>query len=173
MNADIVKMIGNISQALLHVQALVTGLAYLIGLLFVIVALKKLRKIGDARANSGSHEKIFVPLAYFLGGAVFIFLPTALIALSRTAFGPTNILGYTKYDPYNIYNAMKVVIQTAGLIWFVRGSVMLVHSSNPGVQEGPKGLAFIVAGILAMNFQGTIDALNYFMDYLLKLTSWV
>jgi len=112
---------------------------------------------------------MFIPLAYFLGGAALIFLPTTLTVLSNTAFGTDSILAYATYNPYNIYDAMKLVIKTMGLIWFVRGCVLLVHASEPGVQEGPKGLTFLFAGILAMNFEGTISILNYMMDHMMDL----
>jgi hypothetical protein len=64
---------------------------------------------------------------------------------------------------------MEIVVQTAGLLWFVRGCVLLVYSSEPGKQQGPKGLTFIIAGIFAMNFEGTYAMLNYIMNHLLSL----
>ncbi|WP_133126721.1 type IV secretion protein IcmC [Legionella nagasakiensis] len=171
MNVDIVEMIGNLSQSLIPVQALVSGLGYLLGLLFMITAIGKLRKIGDARARGGSHEKMFVPLAYLMGGTALIFLPSAVTALSTTAFGSGNTeWGYSDYNPYDIYSAMRVVIRVAGLIWFVRGCVLLVHASEPGVQHGPKGLTFLCAGVLAINFEGTVGVINYFINRLISLT---
>ncbi|KTD23172.1 hypothetical protein [Legionella londiniensis] len=173
MNADIVTMIGNLSRSLLAVQALITGLAYLIGILFMWTAISKLRKIGDARSRGGSHEKMFIPIAYFLGGAALLFLPSAITVLSTTTFGYGNVLQYSQYKPYDIYSSMKVVILTVGLIWFVRGCTLLVHASQPGIQHGPKGLAFLCAGILAINFEGTIAALNYVMNNLITLSEEV
>lgn len=169
MDTDFVKMIGNISQSLLPVQALISGLGYLIGLLFMITAITKLKKIGDARARGGSQEKMFVPIAYILGAVALVYLPSTVNVLSNTAFGLGNILQYTQYNPYNIYSAMRIVVQTAGLIWFVRGCVLLVHASEPGVQEGPKGLIFLFAGILAINFDRTIGMVNYTLDNLIRL----
>lgn len=169
-NADIVSMIGNLSQSLVPVQTLIAGLGYLIGIFLVITAVTKLKKIGDYRSQGSSGEKMFVPIAYLIGGAALIFLPSALKVLSSTAFGTGNILQYTPYNPYNVYASMKILIQTAGLIWFIRGAVLLVHASEPGVKEGPKGLAFIVAGILAVNFEGTVGAVNFVIEHLMSLT---
>ncbi|WP_133129968.1 type IV secretion protein IcmC [Legionella yabuuchiae] len=170
MNADIAKMIANLSQSLLPVQELITGLGYLIGILMMMTAISKLRQIADARASGGSHEKAFVPLAYFLGGSALIFLPSAVTVLSNTAFGTGNILQYTSYNPYDIYNSVRILIKTAGLIWFVRGCVLLVHASEPGVQHGPKGLVFLCAGVMAVNFEGSIEVLNYVTDRLFSLS---
>ena len=173
MNADIVTMLGNLSQSLLAVQALVTGSAYLIGLLFMITALSRLKKIGDSRARGGSNEKMFIPIAYFVGGAALIYLPTAVTVLSTTTFGSGNILQYTQYKQYDIYKSMKVLIFTAGLIWFVRGCTLLVHASQPGIQHGPKGLAFVCAGVMAINFEGSVTAFNYILNNLMSFSEQI
>jgi hypothetical protein len=65
MNADIAIMLGNLSKSLMPVQELIAGLGYLIGLLMMITALTKLKKIGDSRARGSSNEKMFGPLAFF------------------------------------------------------------------------------------------------------------
>ncbi|ETO93862.1 hypothetical protein [Legionella oakridgensis] len=173
MSVDIVAMIGNLSQSLIPVQALIKGLGYLLGLIFMMTAVGKLKKIGDARSSGGSHEKMFIPIAYFMGGTMLIFLPSAITAFSTTAFGVANTdWGYSNYNPYNIYSAMRVVIRTAGLIWFVRGCVLLVHASEPGVQHGPKGLAFLCAGVLAINFEGTVAVVNVIIEKLILLSQY-
>lgn len=161
-------MIGNLSRSLIQVEALISGLGYVIGILLMITAIIKLKKI-----SSSSGENVFGPIAFFIGGAALIFLPTMLGALSSTAFGNSNILQYIQYDPFSIYNSMGIVVQTAGLIWFVRGCVLLVYGSEPGAQEGVKGFVFIIGGILAMNFEGTIGAVNYVVSHLLDLTGVV
>ena len=171
MTVDIITMIGNLSQSLLKVQAMVTGLGYLVGILLFIVAIMKLKKIGDSRARGGSSEKMFVPLAYFIGGSALVFLPSAITVLSNTTFGNSNVLAYGSFNPYDILSSMTVLIKTAGVIWFVRGCILLVHASEPGVQHGPKGLAFLCAGILAVNFEATMGFVDYVVEKLMSLTS--
>ena len=68
---------------------------------------------------------------------------------------------------------MRILIQTAGLIWFVRGSLLLVRASEPGKQEGIKGLLFVIFGVFAVNFNFTVDALNGMFAYFMKMTSSV
>ena len=170
-NTDVVKMLGNLSRSLLPVETLISGFGYLLGLLFMITAITKLKKIGDARVGGSSQEKMIVPIAFFIGGAALIFLPSMINTLSNTVFGTSNILQYSSYNPYDIYNSMGFLLQTAGLVWFVRGCVLLVHSTDGGEKEGPKGLAFLFAGILAMNFQYTYGMVNYIMTHLLSLTN--
>ncbi|MFA5959945.1 MAG: type IV secretion protein IcmC [Tatlockia sp.] len=165
-STDLVTMIGNLSRSLFSVQSLLTGLAYVIGMLFIMMALSKFNKI----AVKGSYERMLVPIAYILGGSVLLFLPSAYTVLSNTVFGANNILSYAKYNPYDIYSSMGLLIQTAGIIWFIRGCVLLVGASEPQVKHGSKGLLFLFAGVLAMNFQSTIAALNSAMEGLESLT---
>ena len=168
-NIDIVAMLGNISRSLFPIQHLITGLAYLIGVVFFMIAIGKFKKIGESGGRH-SQEKMFVPLAFLLGGALLVFLPSGVNLLENTTFGAGNVLSYSNYNPYNIYSSMGLIIQTAGVIWFIRGCVLLVGASNPGVKHGSKGLAFLCAGILAVNFQGTAAFLNTVMGQLQSLT---
>lgn len=159
MNSNLIEMLGNVSRSLVPVQHLLAGLAYFIGILFFIAAIQKFRKIGEK-----SEHNMFLPTAYLLGGAALLFLPSAYTSIGNTIFGVGNILQYSSYNPYDIYGSMIVLIRTAGLIWFIRGSVLLTHASEHGVQEGPKGLLFLLAGIFAMNFETTVSFLNYIMS---------
>lgn len=167
-STDLVTMLGNLSQSLVPVQALITGFAYLLGILFIISAVTKLKSLG----SPSSHESKYGAVMSFIAGAFLIFLPSAVHVLSNTAFGVGNILQYSSYSSYNIYNSMGVVIQTAGVIWFVRGCVLMVHSGEPGAKIGAKGITFTVAGILAINFNNTVGFFNYVMNSFLTLTGF-
>lgn len=80
--------------------------------------------------------------------------------MANTAFGQGNVLTYTNYNQANIYSTMGLLIRTAGFLWFVRGAVLVAHSSEPGTQDGPKGLLFLFAGVLAVNFDNTVGMIN-------------
>jgi hypothetical protein len=166
---DLESIFLNLSQSLGPVQALITGLGYLIGLSFLVIALFKFKKIGDSRVQSQSQEKMFVPTAFVVMGAGLIFLPSALSTMSNTFFGSNNVLAYSPDTGNALTNAIELFIQTAGVLWFVRGSVLLAQSSEPGAKEGSKGLAFIVAGILALNFDATTSAVGAMLDHLFSL----
>lgn len=166
---DLVTIIGNLSRSLYPIQHLITGGAYILGILFFMTAIAKLRKIGDYRAQSSSHEKMYGPMMYLLFGAVLLYLPSALTVMANTTFGVGNVLTYTSYNPANIFSSMGLLIKTAGILWFVRGCVLFAQSSEPGKQHGSKGFIFIGAGILAMNFENTIAMLNYVMG---NIATW-
>lgn len=169
MSIDLIEMLGNLSRSLYPIQTLLTGLGYIVGIVCAIIAIGKFKKIGDSRARGGSNEKMFIPTLYLLIGVGLIFMPSSISVLSNTAFGVNNALQYTEYNPYNIYSIIELLIRTAGLLWFIRGSVLLMHASEPGVQEGPKGLLFIIAGILAMNLQGTISGIEYVLKRIFNI----
>ena len=167
---DLIAMLGNLSRSLSSVQHLVAGLGYVVGIMFVITALLKFKTIADTRTRQSSQEKMYVPVMFLFGGATLIFLPTMTNVLSKTAFGAGNVLQYIQVNPYDIYHSIGVLVQTAGIIWFVRGCVLIAHGSEPGTKHSSKGLAFIGAGILAMNFSSCFAILNYIMNQLLYLT---
>lgn len=168
---DLVTIIGNLSQSLYPVQHLISAGAYLLGLLFFITAISKLRTIADRRASSSSQEKMFAPMMYLLFGAILLYLPTALVVVANTTFGVDNVLTYTKVSSSgNIYHSMGLLIRTAGLLWFVRGCVLVTQASQPGTQQGPKGLMFMIAGVFAINFDSTIAAVNSIFSYVAKMT---
>lgn len=160
---DLVTMLGNLSQSLYPLQRFISGGAYILGILFFITALTKLKTIGGGH----SQEKTFAPMMYFMFGAALLYLPTAISSLANTAFGVGNVLTYTDYNRANIFSSMGLIIRTAGLLWFVRGTVLVAHASQPGAQDGPKGLVFLVAGVLAMNFDNTIAMINSVLSHII------
>lgn len=138
--------------------------------MFVVMSLMKLKKIGESSRQGQSEEKMTGVIIYFLMGASLIFMPSILPMLSNSAFGNGNILQYIPYNPYNVINSMEIVLQMAGLIWFLRGCALVVQGSKPGAKEGKKGLTFIAAGILAMNLQASFGIITYLLDKLMSLT---
>ena len=164
------SIIANLSQSALPIQGLVSGFGYILGILFFMIGLRKLKNIADARSNSSSQNPMIVPVAYFIGGAALIYLPAAIRAASTTAFGAGNILAYQPLSSGSVIGAMVLIIQTAGVIWFVRGTALLVNASNPGIQHGAKGLTFLIAGILALNFEATVSTLDSAVRYASQYT---
>lgn len=166
---NIIQIIINLSQALGPVQHLVSGMAYLLGIIFIISGISKLYSISGASKSSRGGENSFVPLSYIVGGTALLYVPTTFQVLTATVFGAGSALQYATVNPVNILSAIMLLIQTAGLVWFVRGCVLLVVSSQPGVQEGPKGMVFIFAGIMSMNIETTAAILSTLMTEMAKL----
>jgi hypothetical protein len=164
-STNYMTILSNIAGNLIPVQGLITGSAYLLGLLFFYQGVMRMKKL----ASKGSGERPFVAYAYILGGAGLVFLPSTIDTLANTLFGSGNVLAYATYNRMTVYGAMGIIIQTAGLFWAVRGFILMVQASQPGSQHGFKGLGYLIAGILAINFDNTIAMLNSFLT---QLTSW-
>src|SRR3990167_951613 len=134
---DLTSMLINLSNSLQPIQALVSGLGYLIGIAMIISGLEKFKKLAASHARSAHTEGgIHLPFAFICGGGLLLYLPSSFSALSNTLFGATNILSYSTtgaIDPF--HHAIVLLIETSGLVFFVRGTVLIVNSSKPGEQE--------------------------------------
>lgn len=165
-----VDILTNIASTLKPVQKLISGAAYLIGLSFAIKALYCLKSYGEQRAMS-SNSSLKEPMAYFLVAGMLIYLPTGFQILMNSTFGPnSSILAYSDSSTMaNFFgensaagSAITLIIQTLGLIAFVRGWVLIARSASQGQPPGGtgKGMIHVFGGILAMNIVGTLEILN-------------
>ena|SRR3990167_4153417 len=165
---NLVQIIINLSQSLGPILHLISGMAYILGIIFIVTGIGKFYTAAGTPRGSGG-ENSFVPMAYIVGGVALIYTPSTFYSLSATVFGAENPLQYASLNPVDIVSAIILLIQTAGLVWFIRGCVLVITSSQPGVQEGPKGMVFLIAGILAMNFETTSAVISTLMTKLANL----
>ena len=170
------SMLSNIGDSIDPVMKLVTAAAYLIGFWLIWMSISKLSKMADHRARSSSQGKLFIPAAFFMGGAVLLFLPSYVEVAQNTFFGANAPMAYTNWlssliDKYSspMYVITKLV-QLAGVIWFIRGVALLVYASEPGAKVGSKGLIFVIAGIFAMNLNNTINLISYILNAIAVMT---
>ena len=128
---DFISMIGHLSQSLASVDRLFTGVAYLVGLLFIANAIMELKVIADKRARSAISQKMMAPTAYLIIGTLLIALPSAVHVTANTFFGSSNILSYSpQVNPMNILNSMPILVQTAGILFFIRIFFRISGSTN-------------------------------------------
>lgn len=173
---DLIAIFSNLSRSLPSVQALIGGLSYLLGIVFIMIGLARLREHHDNGGQGGESAKSHVGYAYILSGGAMLYMPTMMTALSNTLFGSgTSVLEYSGYNPYDIYTSITMLIETIGLLWFLRGCVLLAHSSNPAQGEGNsnalKGFLFLLAGLFSINFKSTVNMMNYMITHLITYTS--
>lgn len=165
---DLIQMLGNLTHSLESVAYMVGGISYLTGILLVISGLLKLKK--NVAAGGHSQEGQGVVVGYIAGGALLLFLPSTLEVVSNTAFGHYNVLQYTNYNPYSIFDSITILVRTAGLIWFTRGCIIVVQSTKPGHQAGAKGSFYVFAGMMALNFKMTVQFAGFVMMHLTNLS---
>ncbi len=173
---DITSMIVSLGTSIAPLERMISGFSYLLGFMLIWAAIKKMKAIADARARYGGQGKMFIPLMYFVGGAALFFLPTAVNIAGNTLFGSDSPIAYASWvqqlkEKYGDSTYVMTQFMTlAGVLWFIRGTLLLVQASEPGVQHGPKGMAFMVAGIVAINIQTTVDAIASVMNYISSIT---
>lgn len=168
-----VNILLNIANDIVPLQNLITGLAYLIGVTFLVKALYSLKVYGEARSMMSSNSSIKEPVLYMLIGALLIYTPTAVEIMMNTTFGYSTILSYAPISGSSwfstafgsdtqIQKPLILIIQIIGLYAFVRGWVLIARAASQGQPPGGtgKGLVHVFGGILAMNIVGTIQIIN-------------
>lgn len=160
-------ILANVAASMPSIQRLVSGAAYLIGLAFAfkaIHALKASAESGKMGAGGGSGKEPFI---YLCIAAILIYFPSGLSIMLTTTFGTDDLGPISDLPDISGFNpdvliALRVIIQTIGLISFVRGWVLVAKSASTGQPPGGigKGLMHVAGGILAINIVDTIQILR-------------
>jgi intracellular multiplication protein IcmC len=169
------SILDNLTPSLLQIQKLVSGAAYLIGVMFLIKGIMALKHAGEGKSHMSQGHTMKEPILYLISGAMLLYLPTAMDVILQTVYGSDEILSYNELQGGNpiidvlfgssglFGGGLVIFIQLIGLIAFVRGWVMLAKSaSQQGGHQGGLGKAamHIFGGILAINIVQTINIIN-------------
>src|SRR3990167_5052561 len=168
------NILNNIANSLGPVQKLISGGAYVLGLIFAFKAMQALKVNAEQTVMSSSHGSMKEPLIYLIVAAGLIYLPSSLNVALMTTFGSTNILQYAPISSDNqvidtlfgsgslIGPPLTIIIQTIGLANFIRGWILIARGASGGQQQGGtgKGLIHIFGGILAINIVQTVNIIN-------------
>lgn len=172
---DYVNILENLKPSLVQVQRLITAVAYLMGVHYLIKGVMALKHAGEMRSHMSQQHSMKEPVFYLFVGAMLLYLPSAISIFLMTVFGSDDILQYNQLKSSNpIINTMfgsagvfgqdmVLFVQVTGLIAFVRGWMLIAKgASQGGHQQGGlgKGLMHIVGGILAINIVQTLNVIN-------------
>ena len=172
--SNYVDILGNIANNVIPVQLLISGCAYMLGILFVVKALMTLKEHGEQRTMMSQKNSMKEPLVYFIVGGMLFYSPTGFRALLETMYGSNaSIMAYgplSKNTPFSgpfLNNSaagasLVKIIQTIGLVAFVRGWILVARAGSQGQAPGGmgKGMIHVLGGVLAINIVGTIDMIN-------------
>lgn len=140
------------------------ALSYTIGFVLVITALFKLKEYSVTSSSMyGESGLITRALAYFIAGAMLIYLPSALDVGTGTLLadnGDNSLFSYATiknkgYGYEELVSPVIDIVKIVGLLAFIRGWVMLSKIGNQqhkGVMF--KGIMHLIGGILAVNIIG-------------------
>lgn len=142
-------------------------LSYLIGILFVVSAVRMVGKRSEMGPSVGTWGQ---PVWVFVIGVLFLALPGFLQVMSASLMGgdvaigdPERVFEYAPRtiglmgtgEARNIVVAIVTVIQVVGVIAVMRGLYFLnlaASSSSNGQRTFGPGLVFVIAGVMAVNF---------------------
>lgn len=158
---DLKTMLDNLAKTVPGLMQLVTAIAYVMGMIFIIKGLLGLKDHGDAR-SSGGKGGIKVPITWIAVGTMLLYLPSSVEAGLTTFWSdpaPFSYLAGSDDQWIEFVNSVFLIVQLIGTIAFIRGLVLLAHSGE-GHQQGGVGKAIthIVGGILLINLYQFLQA---------------
>jgi intracellular multiplication protein IcmC len=154
---DIATMLINFSEAVPNLMRLVTALAYVMGIFFIITGIIELKHFGESRSMMSQEHSLAKPLIALTVGTMLLYLPASVQTGLSTFWVTPNPYGYlpSSSDGSNwmdLSSAVFMVIQLVGTIAFIRGLLMMRHVAGHGQPDTfAKAVAHIVAGILCIN----------------------
>ena len=164
MAVNYVTILTNLSHSMASVENMLYALAYFFGILLIISGILRFKKHSATGGNNAFSQDYIVAATTVLMGSLLLYLPSSMSAFTTTFFGQNNILSYpttSQSDSEQVLQALKSILYATGILWFIRGAILVVHSVEPGHTHGKKGLAFMFAGVCATNLDYTVNALNY------------
>ncbi len=172
---DYVNIFQNLKPSLVQVQRLITAVAYVMGVNYLIKGVMALKHAGEQRSHMSQQHSMKEPVLYLMVGAMLLYLPSAISVFLTSLFGSDDILQYNQLKSSNpLINTMLgsagvfgedmiLFVQIIGLIAFVRGWMLIAKGATQGGhQQGGmgKGLMHLVGGILAINIVQTLNVIN-------------
>jgi intracellular multiplication protein IcmC len=162
---DFNTMLSALQANLGSVVTLVKAVSYVIGFSMVISGLIDLKKIGQSQSHSGSESSLSGPLLRFALGIALIYYPFTMSGGLATLTGTSSITAYPTggsgaFEPAK--QGALALIQVVGYVSFIRGFVVLSHSTKPGAQQGSvgKGIVYVISGLLAINIVQTMQIIG-------------
>lgn len=150
------EMIKNIATQLPNLTKLITGVAYIIGMYFIISGVMRLKHMGEMRTMMSHEHSVKGPIIFIIIGAMLLYLPsTVQVGLTSFWLEP-NPYGYLESEDQwaDLISACFTIIQLVGVVAFIRGLIILTqmaHQSGGQHSVFGKGLTHIIGGILCIN----------------------
>lgn len=148
------SMLVQFAKTVPNLMRLVTAIAYVLGMVFVIRGILKLKHLGESRTMMSQEHHLATPISYIVIGTMLLYLPSAVNTGLNTFWTEPNPYGYTQLtDQWGEFlRICFLVVQLIGTIAFIRGLVILSNISGHGQQGGfSRGLTHIIGGILCIN----------------------
>ncbi|WP_342220705.1 hypothetical protein [Rickettsiella endosymbiont of Miltochrista miniata] len=165
--ASVEHMLLTMTDQFPNIYRLITALAYLMGIAFIFRGVYQLKVYGDLRTMMSVQTNFKATMMVFFAGTALLYAPTAFKSMMLSTFATTDVtdpMGYGQVHNLSTLlasHAVLLFVQLIGTISFIKGWVSLTHVSNPnGRSSMGKAVTHIVAGLLAINIEGTKEILK-------------
>lgn len=149
------SMLVNFATTAPNLMRLVTSVAYVLGMFFMIAAIIKLKHMGEMRTMMSQEHSPKGPLLLLMVGAMLIYLPTTVQVGMSTFWTNPNPWAYNIESSQwmEFFNTIVIIMQLIGVIAFIRGLIIMSHLGQGGGHQGgfAKGITHIIAGVLLIN----------------------
>lgn len=155
-------IIQRISETIPNLMRLVTAVAYVMGMFFVILGIIKLKHAGEMRTMMSYEHHLSIPITYIVIGSLLIYLPSSVqVGLSTFWANPTPYAYVRQTGEWaRTFRVIYMIVQFIGVVAFIRGLVMLSHAGRHGGGQGVgKGVTHIIGGILCINIYQFIQVI--------------
>ena len=157
---DLSTIVKNLASSFINVEHLALGIFYVAGLVVLIAGIYDLVEFGMMH-QSDPMEKLRA-LTKLSIGALLLYFPSSVQVVSQSLFGENVSLSYQTITSDIVLSSAKIILQLAGIIWFVRGLFMLMTGHEAGERlRHFKGILYIISGALAANIDYAISSTNY------------
>lgn len=164
VEVNVATMVENFNDALPSIMRLVTAIAYVMGMFFIIKGVMMLKDVGESRsALHGDRGLLKGGLIMLFVGAALLYLPSSVQTGMSTFWANPTPLAYVaqQNDPWSeLIKACFMIIQLIGTIAFIRGLIMLSYLGQQGGHQGVfgKAMAHIIGGILLIDMYDFVMA---------------
>lgn len=165
---DLLTIINNISQQMPVLWRVVSGGVFLTGLFFALKSVYLFKEYGEMRVMMSSNTDVRKPLGFLIIGAILMYAPFVAGQILRSLFDQSQVSPITYLSGISgqafkeTFEVMGNIIEFIGFIAFVRGWIIISHTTQQQSQPGSfaKGLIHIIGGVFAINIWGTFKVLQ-------------
>lgn len=157
------EILASIKDNIPFFMKMVTAIAYVMGMYFIVTAVFKLKQYGEARTQMSQQHHLREPIMYFVAGTLLLYLPSAVQVGWNTFWQDISPFAHVedKGGFAELYSSVFAAIKLFGTIAFVRGLVLLAKAGGGHGQPGAmaKGMTHIIGGLFCINIDQFVQLL--------------
>lgn len=157
MIIDAATMLQNLSMAVPELMRLVTAIAYVGGMYFIVHGVVSFRNV-PPMGNTNPPMTVKKCLVFIFAGTALLYLPSAVQVGTSTFWGNVSPYAYISHDNGDQWSELiksaYAIVQVVGVIALIRG--IMLFTTTPHQQEHhpfARAMTHCVGGILCINLE--------------------